>query len=519
MPIWPCAGTAWWMRQRKSCFASSAEGTLNEVTRQPCGFSPDITCRTVPSLPLASMPCKTINKARRLSAYSRYCKSSMREMFFSKWACALSPFSKPAVSSGSNSPSRNRVCDFTINCLPSFISSTSFATSSPLHLADDFLDDVLDGEDANVLAFGVDNDADGTATGTQDGEDAVDTFRGEHELRLLHELPGGFAVATGTVKKDFVDVDDADNSVALPDGEAGEAGALGDREELCHRRIANDRDGSRERQHDAVHRLVGKIENSIDHLAFLRAKRAARLPFLGEVFQFLAGDKETFRRLGATADANDRAHHEPEQGHKRGKQPRRRVQRVGNGHAETVRIMAKERFWDNFTDHQQERRGDDRCGEVEPEVIDVKKARREHRRVDTDQHVGEVGSKQCSAQQAFGVFDEPVQDDRAAALALDLVPQADTVQGNQPCFRARKERRAQDAHDNNHEIVENAHVSVPRPPTRLRRRDSSVLCGRWRERSRNAPARPPSARPRVARSPSPRWSRRQALAAPVRTAR
>src|ERR1035438_4389388 len=261
MPIWPCAGTAWWMRQRKSWAASSAEGTLKEVTRQPCGFSPDTKCRTVPSLPLASMPCKTINKARRLSAYSRYCKSSMREMFFSKWACALSPFSKPAVSSGSNSPNFNRACGLTMNRLPSFIGSTSFAAFSSLHLADDFLDDVLDGEDANVLAFGVDNDADGTATGTQDGEDAVDTFRGEHELRLLHELPGGFAVATGTVKKDFVDVDDGDNFVALPNGKAGEAGALGNREELRHRRIAHDRNGPRERQHDVVDRLVGKIKN------------------------------------------------------------------------------------------------------------------------------------------------------------------------------------------------------------------------------------------------------------------
>ena len=40
--------------------------------------------------------------------------------------------------------------------------------------------------------------------------------------------------------------------------------------------------------------------------------------------------------------------------------------------------MAKERFRDNFTNHQKERRGDDRGVEVEPEVIDVKEVRREH---------------------------------------------------------------------------------------------------------------------------------------------
>src|ERR1017187_4358128 len=409
------------MRQRKSWLASSAEGTLKEVTRQPCGFSPDITCRTVPSLPLASMPCKTINTARRPSAYNRYCKSSMREMFFSRRAWVSSPFSKPAVSSGSNSPNFNRACGLTMNRLPSFIGSTSFAASSSLHLADDFLDDVFDGENADVLAFGVDNDADGTAARTQDGEDAVDALRREHKLRLLHELPGGFAVATGIVKENFVDVDDADNFVAITDGEAGEAGALGDREELCHGRIANDSDGPRERQHDVVYRLVREIENTVDHLAFLRAECAARLAFLGEMFQFLAGDKETFRCLGAAAEANDRAHDKPQQHHEWGEKPRRRVQRIGDGHAETMRIVAKERFGNNLTEHQQERRGDDRRGEVEPEVIQMHEACREHRGVDTDQHVGEAGTEQRRAQQAFGVLDEPVQDDRAATLALHLV--------------------------------------------------------------------------------------------------
>src|SRR6266404_2672806 len=199
MPISPCAGTALWMRQRKSWLTSSAEGTLNEVTRQPCGFRPDITCRTVPSLPPASIPCKMTNKARRLSAYRRYCKSSMRVMFFSSRAWVLSPFSNPAVSSGSNSLNLYRACGLTMNRLPNFISDTSFAASSPCHLADDFLDNVFDSEDADVFAFRVNDNTDWTTAGAQDGEDPVDAFCGNHELRFLHELPGGFTIATGVV--------------------------------------------------------------------------------------------------------------------------------------------------------------------------------------------------------------------------------------------------------------------------------------------------------------------------------
>jgi hypothetical protein len=46
---------------KKSRASSSAVGALNEVTSQPYGFTPDMTCRMVPSLPDASSPCKMIS--------------------------------------------------------------------------------------------------------------------------------------------------------------------------------------------------------------------------------------------------------------------------------------------------------------------------------------------------------------------------------------------------------------------------------------------------------------------------
>ena len=48
------------MRQRKSWSSSSADGCLNASTSQPCGFTPDMTCLIVPSLPAASMAWKMI---------------------------------------------------------------------------------------------------------------------------------------------------------------------------------------------------------------------------------------------------------------------------------------------------------------------------------------------------------------------------------------------------------------------------------------------------------------------------
>ena len=44
------------VRQRKSCSNSSALGCLKLKTSHPCGLTPDMTWRTAPSLPEASMP-------------------------------------------------------------------------------------------------------------------------------------------------------------------------------------------------------------------------------------------------------------------------------------------------------------------------------------------------------------------------------------------------------------------------------------------------------------------------------
>ena len=63
MPIRPRAGSALAARHKKSWPSSSAEGCLKAVTSQPWGFTPDMTCFMVPSLPAASMACSTTSRA------------------------------------------------------------------------------------------------------------------------------------------------------------------------------------------------------------------------------------------------------------------------------------------------------------------------------------------------------------------------------------------------------------------------------------------------------------------------
>jgi len=54
----PASGSRVVVRQRKSCWSSSALGCLKLKTSQPSGLTPDMTCRIAPSLPAPSIPWK-----------------------------------------------------------------------------------------------------------------------------------------------------------------------------------------------------------------------------------------------------------------------------------------------------------------------------------------------------------------------------------------------------------------------------------------------------------------------------
>ena len=54
----------------KSWSSSSADGALNENTWHPVGFTPDMTCLMVPSLPAASIAWNTSSTDHRSWAYS-----------------------------------------------------------------------------------------------------------------------------------------------------------------------------------------------------------------------------------------------------------------------------------------------------------------------------------------------------------------------------------------------------------------------------------------------------------------
>ncbi len=63
IPIRPRSGAALLMRHRNVWSSSSLDGCLNETTCTPWGFTPDMTCSMVESLPAASMAWNTMSRA------------------------------------------------------------------------------------------------------------------------------------------------------------------------------------------------------------------------------------------------------------------------------------------------------------------------------------------------------------------------------------------------------------------------------------------------------------------------
>ena len=80
MPMRPRSGSARDVRHRKLWSSSSAEGVLNETTWTPCGLTPDMTCLIVPSLPAASIACRTISSEYVSLAHSSSCASASSSM-------------------------------------------------------------------------------------------------------------------------------------------------------------------------------------------------------------------------------------------------------------------------------------------------------------------------------------------------------------------------------------------------------------------------------------------------------
>jgi len=89
------------VRHRKSCSRSSAEGTLKEYTRQPCGFTPDMTCLIVLSFPAASMACQDHENRPLILSVEFPCMSDRREIPRCSVSCACSFDFNPSVSPGS----------------------------------------------------------------------------------------------------------------------------------------------------------------------------------------------------------------------------------------------------------------------------------------------------------------------------------------------------------------------------------------------------------------------------------
>ena len=98
----PRSGAFFWIRQRKVWSSSSLDGLLNDTTDTPWGFTPDITCSMVESLPAASIAWNTTSTEWVSLAHRSSCASLSRLM--PRWSTSLAAALSSFFDSDSYSP-------------------------------------------------------------------------------------------------------------------------------------------------------------------------------------------------------------------------------------------------------------------------------------------------------------------------------------------------------------------------------------------------------------------------------
>src|SRR5262249_22522023 len=127
MPILPRSGSRTMHRHRKLWSNSSLDGCLKLKIWQPWGFTPDITCLMIPSLPAASIACSTTKIEHWLAAYSTPCASA------SELTSSDNNFSAYSLRSDletSLSPAQDGSWSFNLNFLPAFTRQCSSSSDS-----------------------------------------------------------------------------------------------------------------------------------------------------------------------------------------------------------------------------------------------------------------------------------------------------------------------------------------------------------------------------------------------------
>lgn len=210
-------------------------------------------------------------------------------------------------------------------------------------LADDLLEDVLDGEQARGAAVLVDRDGHVVVRALHLLEQLVEPLGVGDEAGLVHQRvdDGARAVRVHVPGHEVLDVDDADDVVdgLVDHREPGEAGAQGQCEGLADGLGALDPDDLGARHHDLAGDGVAELEHRVDHLALGVLDDAA---FLGEVDELAQLDLGAERAFPEALAGGDGVADEDQQPGQRAEDRAEDADGPGDVAADAVRVLAAE---------------------------------------------------------------------------------------------------------------------------------------------------------------------------------
>src|SRR6056297_2995508 len=227
-----------------------------------------------------------------------------------------------------------------------------------LDLADDLLDDVLEGDDALDAAVFVHDNREVDLLAAEGLQQRFHRLGFRHEIGRPRDVAHGEGLRLADETQNFLDMNNADDlvEVAVINRKAGMAGLGADLDQLTERGIDSDADDLGARHHDIAHPDLGQVENAVQHASLVFGHHAGGFAELDHGAYLVLGDNRP--HLFAAQQAGQQTHDPGHQPVDRRQQPHRQANRQQDPKGEFLRILGGVGFRADFGENQQHRRQD-----------------------------------------------------------------------------------------------------------------------------------------------------------------
>lgn len=309
-----------------------------------------------------------------------------------------------------------------------------------VHFTEHGTEDVLEGDDAGLLAARAEDDGEALAA-------ALEALEGVFEAEVFAEVDGGLeALAGGAFGEGFgavelmFEADDADDAalatLLVPDREAGELMLAAELEDFGHGGLGVDGDDLGPGDGEVVKGEVLEVEDAIDELAFLFAEGLGG--FLHKGAEFGAVAEEVAGEGLAAGPAEEAVGEAGQERDERGEEGVEEAKGGDGKEAEAVGEELEEHFGEQVEEGVEQEDGEDEGGEEGYRVLFEPAVKGDDRDGD-DNEVGEGVAYEDGPEKVLGLVEVAVEHAGAGVAFAHHVADAEAAEGEDAGLHAGEE--------------------------------------------------------------------------------